>query len=127
MSVLRRKCVACVPVVEPPVHEFKMSRSVDEIIPVFNKDGVKVRTYKQKKVVYDSIPIEQWENKGVSSELFRLDNQVENGVNVQEFHGNFIALDLDVSSSLGDKFIDSVNAYVAENAKNEGNNQTNND
>lgn len=127
MSVLRKKCVACVPVVEPPVHEFKMSRSVEEVTPVFNKDGVQVRSLRQKKVVYDSIPNEQWENKGISAELFRLDNQAENGVNVQEFRGNFIGLDLDVSSNLGDKFIDSVNAYVAENAKNEENKQTNNE
>lgn len=113
MSLLRKSCVACVPTIELPVHEFKESKSVEEIVPVFDKDGNKVRTLKQRKVVMESIPQEQWENKGVSASLFSLENQVASGVNVSEFTGNFIGLDLDVSSQLGDKFIDSVNSFVA--------------
>lgn len=117
MSLLRKKCIACIPDVEPAIHEFKQSRSVEEIVPVFNKDGKKVREVRQRSVVYDSIPSETWENKGVKASLFSLENQVNAGVDVSEFKGNFIGLDLDKSDSLGTQFIESVNSYVAEHSK----------
>lgn len=113
MSILRRNCVSCVPESNTFEREFLFSRSVIESVPVFNKDGKKIREQKVKKVFYDKLPNEVWENKGIDSSLFSLENQIASGVSVSQFTGNFIGLDLDVSDSLGSKFITGVNNFVA--------------
>lgn len=125
MSILRKNCVSCIPERNSFEREFLFSRSVLESIPVFNKDGKKIREQKVKKVFYDKLPAEVWENKGIDSSLFSLENQIASGVPVSQFTGNFIGLDLDVSDSLGGNFIDKVNKFVAiekqkhENEKND--------
>ena len=113
MSILRKNCVSCVPESNSFEREFLFSRSVMESVPVFNKDGVKIREQKVKRVVYDKLPAEEWENKGIDASLFSLENQIASGVPVSQFTGNFIGLDLDVSDSLGSKFINGVNNFVA--------------
>ena len=113
MSILRTNCVPCVPESNSFEREFLFSRSVMESVPVFNKDGKKIREQKVKKVFYDKLPAEVWENKGIDSSLFSLENQIASGVSVSQFTGTFIGLDLDVSDSLGSKFIDGVNNFVA--------------
>ena len=112
MSILRTNCVPCVPESNSFEREFLFSRSVMESVPVFNKDGKKIREQKVKKVFYDKLPAEVWENKGIDSSLFSLENQIASGVSVSQFTGTFIGLDLDVSDSLGSKFIDGVNNFV---------------
>ncbi len=113
MSILRKNCVSCIPESNSFEREFLFSRSVIESVPIFNKDGKKIREQKVKKVFYDKLPAEVWENKGIDSSLFSLENQIASGVSVSQFTGNFIGLDLDVSDSLGSKFIDGVNKFVA--------------
>ena len=113
MSILRSKCKSCIPESNPFEREFLFSRSVLESIPVFDKDGKKVREQRVKKVVYDKLPAETWENKGLDASLFSLENQLASGVPVSQFTGSFIGLDLDVSDTLGSKFINGVNDFVA--------------
>lgn len=113
MSILRSNCKSCIPESNTFEREFLFSRSVLESIPVFDKDGKKVREQRVKKVVYDKLPAETWENKGLDASLFSLENQLASGVPVSQFSGNFIGLDLDVSDTLGSKFINGVNDFVA--------------
>lgn len=113
MSILRTNCVSCIPESNSFEREFLFSRSVLESVPVFDKDGKKIREQKFKKVFYDKLPAEVWENKGIDSSLFSLENQIASGVSLSQFTGNFIGLDLDVSDSLGSKFIDGVNKFVS--------------
>ncbi len=113
MSILRTNCVCCVPESSSFEREFLFSRSVMESVPIFNKDGKKIREQKVKRVFYDKLPAEVWENKGIDYSLFSLENQIASGVPVSQFSGNFIGLDLDVSDSLGSRFIDGVNNFVA--------------
>lgn len=122
MSILRTNCVSCVPESNSFEREFLFSRSVMETIPVFNKDGKKIREQKVKKVFYDKLPAEVWENKGINSSLFSLENQIASGVSLSQFTGNFIGLDLDVSDSLGSKFIDGVNKFVSFEKQKQDNN-----
>lgn len=97
-----------------------------ESVPIFNKDGKKIREQKVKRVFYDKLPAEVWENKGIDSFLFSLENQIASGVSVSQFSGNFIGLDLDVSDSLGSKFIDGVNNFVATEKQKQVNNELEN-
>lgn len=112
MSILRSNCVAVVPDDDMLQHEFKQSQSVEEIVPIFDKEGKKVREIKRKRVELVSIPDDVWENKGIKCEMFSLENQIAAGVPLREFTGAFIGLDLADSAQLGEEFINGVNAFV---------------
>lgn len=114
MSVLRKNVVPCIPDFDCIEHTFVDSRSVEEIVPVFDKNGKKVREFKQKSVERVEIPADVWENRGIKADLFSLENQLNSGVDVKPFNGSFIGIDLDESDRLGDDFISSFNKFVSE-------------
>lgn len=118
MSVLRKSVVPCIPDMDCVEHSFVDSESVEEILPVFDKTGKKIRELKQKRVERTVIPDEVWENRGIKVTLFSLENQLASGVEVKPFNGNFIGLDLDESDRLGDDFVSSVNKFVSESQEN---------
>ena len=127
-NLLRSNAHACVPNDDMMRHEFLFSDSVEEITPIFDAKGNKIREIKEKKVKRTALNPEEWENRGIKADLFSLENQIANGVQMHPFSGDFIGLDLSDSAQLGEEFINKVNEFRADKSNYvEQNNNENNE
>lgn len=112
MSILRSNAVACVPDNDCLTHEFVESKQIEELVPIFDKNGKKIRDLRQTRIERTSIPRDVWTNKGIDADLTSLRNQIESNAQLHPFNGSFIGVDLDESDKLGTDFISQVNKFM---------------
>lgn len=90
---------ACVPVPEK-IPEFKKSVVVDEVRAVLDKDGKTVTTETVQVSRCVPIPHEDFENKGVTCDLFGVEVSQKAGVQLHEFTSQFYGVPLESRESL---------------------------
>lgn len=86
--------------------------SVDEVVPLYDSKGNKVDEHIVKVVARKPLDDVSFEHRGESCDLFSIENQINAGVNLQEFRGSFITPDLSESSYLGDLAISQIKSRL---------------
>lgn len=81
MSILRTKIKACKPCKKySPVPRFCISERVTEELPIYNEKGKKVSTYIRKRFQIKQIPLSEFENEGVTADMFSIENLQRAGI-----------------------------------------------
>lgn len=112
MSILRSNVIACVPDTDCLTHEFVESNQIEELVPIFDKNGKKIRDLRQSRIDRTPIPRDVWTNKGIDADMTSMRTQIESKVQLHPFNGSFIGVDLDESDKLGTDFISQVNKFM---------------
>lgn len=81
MSILRTKINPCKPCKKhSPVPRFCISEQVTEELPVYNEKGKKVSTFIRKRFQTKQIPLSEFENEGVTADMFSIENLQRAGI-----------------------------------------------
>ena len=94
------------------VNDFTSCEIVKEEVPVYDSKGNVVKKDVVSKRVYKPYDSDEVAHKGISCELFSLENQLNAGVSMQPFSGSFIQPDLSDSSLLGEEAIAQMNSII---------------
>ena len=94
------------------VNDFVSCEIEKEEVPVYDAKGNFVRKDLVNKRVYKPYDKDAVAHKGISCELFSLENQLNAGVALQPFNGSFIAPDLSDSSNMGEEAIAAMQARL---------------
>lgn len=114
MSLLRKYVLPVTPSIEVvTLREFCISEVVDELVPLYDEKGIKVSEQRVSKSVRKVIDPDVISHKGLDSDLFSLQNQIDSGVSLSPFTGTFISSDLGSSSRTGSDVISSIESFVS--------------
>lgn len=81
MSILRKKINPCKPCKKnSPVPRFCVSEQVKEELPIYDTKGKKVSTYIRKRFRIKQIPLSEFENEGVTADMFSIENLQRAGI-----------------------------------------------
>ena len=117
--MLRSKINPVVPVPENHLkREFVVVEEHVENVPLYDKSGKVVSEQKVRVPIRVPIPKENWEHKGESCDLYSIENLIESGTDLREFHGSFLTPSLAESSYLGEVAIQQINARLDKEKQN---------